>query len=315
MSEMKAMQKTIATLSGRIVRAETVNARLTNELMDLQSHSMKNNIIINFDRSDNVFKESGSENPIAVVRQFFSDVMGIANASKLSIPNAHRLGPNTGGIRAMIVKLPVAAEFTLVMSKAKSLKGTHHFISQQLPPGKRERKQFTLPLYKDVKQDKQRQARIVQDRLYVDGTLQRQFLAVSLPDVITTTQLNDRDAVILRSETIKDGGSSFTGFSAAVESLLDVRHVIDALLRDPQVAAAKHLIYAYRIETADGTMENFDSDNDFGVGLELLKAMKDAHIKNTLFVAARTCKPDYSHIGKKRFDHVRTLCMSAYNSG
>jgi hypothetical protein len=311
-SELAAMKKTIATLSGRIIRNEATSTRNGRELTDLKVHSMKTNIIINFDRSSSCFKEKSNENYIAVARLFFSDVMGISTAAKLSIPTAHRLGPNSGMSRPMIVKLPIAAEFSLVMSKVKSLSGTHHFITQQLPPTTRERKQFTLPMFKAVRQDKTRQARIVQDRLYVDGTLQCQFLPGVLPDVITVSSPGDDDTAISRSATTSDSGSTFTGFASPVHSLMDVRHVLDTLLQQPQVAAATHLIYAYRIDNA-GIIENFDSDTDFGVGLELLKSMTDGNLMNTLFVATRTCGPNFVHIGKRRFDHVRTLCMEAHN--
>ena len=60
-----------------------------------------------------------------------------------------------------------------------------------------------------------------------------------------------------------------------------------------------------------GVCENFDSDGDYGIGLELLKAMREADICDRLWIATRTCKQDYVHIGKKRFEHSINACTAA----
>ena len=76
---------------------------------------------------------------------------------------------------------------------------------------------------------------------------------------------------------------------------------------------ANHLIYAYRIPAPGSNKinQNFDSDGDHGVGLELLKKMQNSNIINCIWFATRTCKPGYQHIGTKRFDHVKNLCEQA----
>jgi hypothetical protein len=57
--------------------------------------------------------------------------------------------------------------------------------------------------------------------------------------------------------------------------------------------------------------ENFESNGDHGVRLQLLKAMETGAVLNTLFVATRHCKPGFAHIGMRRFAHVKDVCFSA----
>ena len=42
----------------------------------------------------------------------------------------------------------------------------------------------------------------------------------------------------------------------------------------PEVAAATHTVYAYRLHEHNTVEENFDSDRDWSCGLELLKATR-----------------------------------------
>ncbi len=46
----------------------------------------------------------------------------------------------------------------------------------------------------------------------------------------------------------------------------------------PEVASATHVIYSYRIRQSDGSVwENFDSDVEYGMGLNLLKRMQSTN--------------------------------------
>ena len=51
-AEMTVMNCTIATMVGRLARSEICNSRILNELSDMRSHSMKNNLIITYSKQD-----------------------------------------------------------------------------------------------------------------------------------------------------------------------------------------------------------------------------------------------------------------------
>ena len=94
---------------------------------------------------------------------------------------------------------------------------------------------------------------------------------------------------------------------------MDISAVKNELIKiTPQVATANHLIMAYRFTDSGGKLrENFDSDGDFGAGIELLKFMRNKYIMNCVYFATRHCSPGYNHIGKRRFNHVNELCSLA----
>ena len=86
---------------------------------------------------------------------------------------------------------------------------------------------------------------------------------------------------VKESDQIEEGNNTFSGFSASVSSLRDVRRVVDKMLLSPSVARCSHFIYAYRISEED-IIQNYHSDFAHGVGLELLKTMEKM---NTLFIS------------------------------
>ncbi len=92
-------------------------------------------------------------------------------------------------------------------------------------------------------------------------------------------------------------------------SMQDVSDVLEMVKSEPGIAAANHLMFAYMM----GSKQNFDSDGDHGVGLHLLRHMQTQKMDNIICIVARDCKSDYSHIGKRRFQHAVTVCEKATN--
>lgn len=176
-SEMKV---TMNILAGRVSRAETVNDRLNDDISNLRSHSMKSNIIISFDKNDDRYKSEQGEQCKNMAKRFFAETMKIAGVDSLFIPVAHRVGPKHNKSRPLLVKLPVAADFSNVMAHAKNLAGSGHFVTKQLPADRRERKQYVLPIFKDRRANTDQKVQMIDDRLLINGVLQRQYLPATL---------------------------------------------------------------------------------------------------------------------------------------
>ena len=228
------------------------------------------------------------------------------------IPIAHRIGARRQGVtRQIIAKFPVAHEMDQILKQANRLRDTHHFINRQLPAAVRERNQYALPEYRQKRQTPANKAKLINGKLYVKGQLQTRFLPPCLPTVDIT-----RDDVpqftITDDNPIQDSGSTFIGYASEVSNVEDVAVVLDQHLQLGGVATASHRMYAYRFRSSKGKiLENFESDGDEGVGMELLKAMSEANVSNRVWIATRTCNRDYKHIGKKRFEHVIASCSNA----
>jgi hypothetical protein len=277
-SDVDTLKDTVTVLSGRLIRSERKTQRIQNELSDVQAHSMKNNIIFTLDKNSDYAKKQKEQDCTTIVRGFLIEVMKISFADKFYIPVAHRLGQSSErGMSPIIAKFPNAAEMDTIMRHTNRLKGTRHFLTRQLPPEKRERKQFALTEFSSLKKNTDNKIRMTDEKIYVNGLLQRKFLAPSLPEELGWRSVLDID----ESDSIEDKGSTFKGYVADVTSLDKIRLVLDSLVRRPDVAAAQHVIYAYRIETATASVsENFDSDGDYGALITERDAEKQYHKQN-----------------------------------
>ena len=195
------------------------------------------------------------------------------------------------------------------MDNTNRLRGTRHFVSKQLPAALRERQQFALDTFKEARTDPSNKAKMVREKLFVKGQLQAQFLPIKLPRPSDdhTEKIDVADGPVVDDQV----GSTFAGFSARVDSLQKVRTVRDQLLRRPDVTASSDVMFAYRIQGRHGMLENFESEFDYGVGLNLLRWMKQENLVNVVCFATRTCSPGYKHIGDKRFQIVSQMCGEA----
>ena len=303
-----SLQKSVEMMEAKMVRSDKIQQSLTNELDDLKSRSMRDNIIVNFDPAAIDFKEAKGENCVGLVLAFLRNVLGITD--NVYIQTAHRIGKSA--YRPMIARIPQSAQRSMIFKHANRLKDTRHYISQQLTPARSERRQFALPDYKQLKSDVKNKAVLAQDKLFVKNKLQTQFLKPNLPD---RPLISNPSGQIAESRDKKDSGSVFHGYCAKASDLKDVADVRQYLITNkPDVTHASHVIYAYRLETRGKIQENYESDRDWGTGFELLKMMRHNNIVNSVCIATRLCNPGYSHIGKKRFTHINDACLQAFKS-
>ena len=299
-TDMQTMSNRIDILAGRLVRAEQNNKRLSAELEQLKAHSMNSNLVITSPNCG----ESPDEKPIEVAHKFLKDELKIANPEKLYIPVAHRVGQKIEGkSRPIIIKVPESDDVNVIMKNVGKLKGSKSYVDRQIPASMQERRRMTIPSFKAAKQ-KGDKALLVRDKLFIKGTLQRQFLPPTLPD--NTLPANEL-LNIAESKPIQDSGSIFQGYACEVHTLDDVRDALNQLLRNPNIASSTHVIYAYRCEAGD----NFDSDGDWGIGYGLFKQMEDDNLDSKLFVVTRKCLPNFKHIGPKRILHSIAACSEA----
>ena len=160
-----------------------------------------------------------------------------------------------------------------------------------------------MPVYKAAKQNGQ-EAIIKQDKLFVQGSLQRQCLPINLPD---STKLTENTLNIEEGTAVDEDGSVFQGYCSEVFDLNDVRDTLNELLRNPRISSSTHVICAYRCDAG----EDYESDGDWGIGYGLLKHMVDRNVENRMFIVTRQCGPNFEHIGYKRIANAIQVCDEA----
>ena len=167
-------------IKARLDKMEATNRHLADELDNLKGHSMKYNLIFNLNSSYTNGKEAQGVNCVEIVQAFLRSIMGV-DSSKFLIAVAHRIGKRyPDKSRPILAKLPVASDIDAIMRNTMRLRDTNHFISRQMTARQRERKQFVLPKFASLKQDRSTKARLSGKRLYVNGSLQTQYLPPTL---------------------------------------------------------------------------------------------------------------------------------------
>ena len=228
---------------------------------------MRNNLIFSFDpKSSDFGTEAEGENCVSIIKHF-------------------RLGiRRTGTSRQIIATFPVPDELHMVLRHSNRLRDTKHYTNRQVPAEIRERNQYALPEFKQKRQNPANKAHPTNGKLYVKGRLQCKLLIPTLPRVDPADE-NIPNFTIVIGDKMTDRGSTFTGYAAGVTNLEDVSVLLEQSLKLDGIAAPTHRIYAYRYKTSGGWInQNFVSDGDDGVGLRLLKVIRDSKIVNRIWI-------------------------------
>ena len=200
--DLNDIQSHVLAFDSKLARQSTINRRMQRKITDLKAHSMKNNIIFSFDNQVDFGRKISGEDFEGLIRHFIVTILRIPGAEYFYIPVAHRLGRFVKGKRrSVLAKFPIASESDLVMKHANRLTNTKHYVQKQIPPELRERRQFAMPTYLAKKSDPANRAHMKNEKLFVKGSLQAQFLKPILPDP------DDTQSYVTESdETIIDSG-------------------------------------------------------------------------------------------------------------
>ena len=273
------------TLTGRLIRAESVIQRQQSELTDLKMRSMRDNIIIK--TSGSKYKEIRDEDTSNTVRNFLKDELHIPGTDRIAINSSHRMGQAGAGYNKMLIaRLPRRCDHAKIFDNAKALKGTEYSITKQVPVEVDERRQFAWSAFKQAKSDK-RPARFDGGTLVVGGEPVFKFNPITLP-ASSKTLLGARSPVLPRgtSEVCHEGEHRFQAWALPARCADDVREGLDQLLQISELSGATYVPYAFRFDNEQGHTENFYSDGDMKSGLMMVKILRDLSAKNVaVFVA------------------------------
>ena len=290
------------TLSGRLLRAESVIKRQQGEITDLKSRSMRDNIIIK--TSGDKYKEIRKEDTNATIRKFFHDELRIPDSQNMVINSSHRMGTaSAGNNRMLIARLPRRIDHNKIFDNVKPLQGTQYSVTKQVPPEIDERRQFAWVDFKKAKADK-RPARFDGSTLVIGGDAVRKFDPLDLPNASNVLQGRQSAALVTgTSDLFVEGTHTFQAWATQVRSPYDVREAYDHLLHKPELAGALHAPYAFRFNGTDGKLtENFYSDGDSHIGVMMVRVMRELTADNVaVFVAHHTAdnRPTPLPRGKK----------------
>ena len=155
-----------------------------------------------------------------------------------------------------------------------------------VPPEIEERRQFAWPTFKKAKNEKQN-ARFDGGKFIVNNEHLTKIDSELLP-ALSKLSLNEASAApaVFASESIVEAGHRFQTWAVPVHTLQHVRDSYDELVKMDEASMTDHLAYGYRFGDGNHTHEDFDSDGDTNIGLQIIKIMRAADCNDTaIFVS------------------------------
>lgn len=162
----------LGLVNDKLVSLEKDNSALKEDLVYLQSQSMRNNLVFaNIEEATT----GGQENTEQIVRDFLESKMNIAKdlVNKMVFERVHRMGPKVhGSNRKIVAKFTLFKERELVRKQWKTLENTPYYVHEQFPKEVVAKRRHLLPKMKEAKKSG-KNAWIAYDTLYIDGKAQR----------------------------------------------------------------------------------------------------------------------------------------------
>ena len=169
-NSISLLEKRLKLTEGLLQQAQKKLMMQNEKIIDLQTRSMRENLVIQgIDEDD---EETWSKTQEKVV-SFMKNDLKINNANKSMVDRAHRVGQkNARKPRNVVVKLASSSSKDLVLKNVGHLAGKTHFsVQEQFPPEINERRRRLWPIFKEAKEKKK------QDRTYkVNWSLDRLYV-------------------------------------------------------------------------------------------------------------------------------------------
>ena len=261
---------------GRLIRAEATIEQQAEEIVDMKTRSMRDNLIVK--TQGETYKAIRNEDTGEKFKSFLKDELKIADTQNIKITRAHRMGRgNETNNAMMIAKLPYAQDQKKVFDNIAALKGTKHVITKQYPSEVEERRQFAWKAFKQAKASGHKAHFDHSGRLYIENKHITRFDPMPLPPVSAAVATSGSvEMPSGNSDIVFVNNHAFQAMIYKVKDYDGVREAKDRLLSNAEtISEATHIPYAYRFAT--GT-ENYNSDRDFFGGTQILSSMRRHNI-------------------------------------
>ena len=284
---------------GRITRLEKSVQDLREEMLQNTARSMKDNIVFS-----NI-PEAQNENNVTtrrILTEFLHKEMRIApdRMKYIDIIRVHRLGLSGKYSRPIVAKLNDQGK-AVIWSHTKHLAGKKFSVNVQLPRELAERKKQLVPLYKEARSNHQT-AKWRGEKLSINNVIHT-AKQDTIKDINYTSSDVSVAAKVIQGPPMTQKGSTFLGSRIGLKSTDDVIPSMHAIYSDQRCARATHNIYAYRVQSEDGTItEHYHDDGEFGAGSKLLNMLKEQNTVNELVCVTRWYGG--THLGTARFQCI-----------
>lgn len=302
---VEMLEKRLSVTEGLLIQAQVKINQQNETILDLQTRSMRDNLIIRGIAEGD--RESWDETRNKVVA-FMKTELGIADASTDMIDRAHRTGSKLAGkSRNVVAKFKSSEAKGKIFKNIRKLAGKSYGIQEQLPTTIQERRNRLFPRFKEAKQRAKQDDTVKvswsYDKLNINGKL---YSAKDDVQYINPSEHGSLKVHITHSQQTTDHGSTFQGHAAKLSPDVSVSTVLANLLTNRAIAQAEHNIYAYRLSNGS---EGCSDDGEHSAGTKLLALLRDDHQTDVMIIVTRWFGG--THIGPKRYDHLKNTATEA----
>jgi len=305
-TENESLRKKLSNAEGRITRTERKLNEANEKIVDLTSRSMKDNLIFK-----NIEEKQG-EDLDKILRQLFMEKLKMPEheARSINIDKVHRsIEKGKTRPRNVIAKF-LGSGKTKVMSHLKHLSRDDELkVTEQFPPEVNERRNKLWPQFIDARKAG-KEAKFKVDKLIIDKkTISAPEDTIRDINMDVTAKAMEMEAKHTQQKSV--AGSHYQGHVLPVDTADDVIPAIQALCRNPAVAGATNLTYAYRIGHDRHYISNYHDDGNWGSGREILRMLDQTDTFNYLVAITRWCgsRP----LEPSRFQQARDVAKEAVN--
>ncbi|XP_062598059.1 protein IMPACT homolog [Saccostrea cucullata] len=298
-----------------VIRMDRKMSVIENDVTDLRSRSMRDNILIHN------YPYESNENLTTSMPVTFKELLGV----DVSFVRIHRNGvrPEYNSDRPVSItaKLTDRSKINTILNAQKLKKMAKQplpfFITTQQPASIVSARNKVYDTAESLK-TQNITAKIQKNHVILpNGARYKEdvpFLTNADALLVTAEETEHLDSVeIKNSDPIKKDGSEFMAFGARVKTADAVKNMYSKVLIDPYAASADNRILVYRFVTEDGALhENYHDDSEHGAGRKMLRYMRENNIQNAAFVITRWTGD--AHIGPHRFSIMEQLVNDVANS-
>ena len=312
--ENARLQSRLEFAEGRVTRLEKQLEKADEKILDLTRRSMREDFIIKgIPESDPILSESEDMLKQKLMK-VFTEKMKMKNEdiAKVEIERIHRLRKTSGAqARNVVMRVNVTGKATIASHIRNIPRGDPVKFVDQLPAEIHTRRNKLWPQFIQAK-EAGKQAKFNVDKLVIDNK------TVNPPkDKVNDINLNVTERAMSLSPkhasliTIEKN-NHFQGHIVPIKSQDDVIPAIHALYKDPRVAGAAHVSYAYRVGQERYSISNYEDDGETGAGREIMGVLDQHNCYNCLVAVTRWHNGRY--LGATRVNHVKRAAEDAVNT-
>ena len=307
--ENQQLKYRVGLSEARVERLEETVFSLKEEMLQMQSRSMRNNLVF-----QNI-KEDNNERPEATktkIDEFLTKNMKVKDTNKvIQIDRVHRMGQKyPGKDRPIVCHFVNSDGKELVQRNGSNLKDTSFYVNEQFPQEIEERRRKARQQIKTIKEkDPSAKCSVRYDKLFVNG----QAVAVEEKPrfVFNDSDIQRSQGIDLAAaETVTVEGSTFQGYAAKIKSPNDVKATILKMFDTNKLTSkATHLVYAYRVRTNNKMCENYADDGQPGAGKTIFNALQGRNTEGVVVIVA--CWYGGKHLGNDRWPNYKKCAQAA----